>query len=512
MLANALQQSERGRSFLDALRPEPIAEWPKPLALAPDHEKVPFPVDAFPAAIAAAVAEVQAVTQAPDSLVAFSALSTLSLAGQALADVQRSDSLVGPVSLYLLAIAESGERKTTVDRLFSEPIEEWQRAKREELEPMKRQSKADFAIWEAKKEATLNAIKSAKKGNKSTGPHESELRELERSEPVPVRWPQLKYADSTPEALAWDLAKPGGWPSGGILSSEAGIVLGSHGMGRDSIMRNLALLNALWDGASHTVNRRSSESFHIRGVRLTTGLAAQPDVVRAFIDSSPIARNIGFIARFLIAWPETNQGFRQFREATAWPHLDAFRARIHELLSMPTTMDERGALQPNMLTFSREAKAVWVRFYEDTETELRPGKSLSEMKDIASKAADNVARIAALFHLFQDGPTGNITEPDVTAAGRIVAWHLCEARRFLGDMATPEAAIDAKRLSDWLARYCREQKTASVNQRTAQAYGPVRKSDRFQKALAELEDAHHAARIPDGKKKLIQINPALLEE
>ncbi|WP_143032874.1 DUF3987 domain-containing protein, partial [Nitrosomonas eutropha] len=56
----------------------------------------------------------------------------------------------------------------------------------------------------------------------------------------------LIYADATPEALANGLAKR--WPSSGVVSAEAGIVFGSHGMGKDSVMRNLAMLNQLWDG------------------------------------------------------------------------------------------------------------------------------------------------------------------------------------------------------------------------------------------------------------------------
>ena len=35
-------------------------------------------------------------------------------------------------------------------------------------------------------------------------------------------------------------------PSGGVISSEAGSVFGSHGMGKESVMRNLAALNQLW--------------------------------------------------------------------------------------------------------------------------------------------------------------------------------------------------------------------------------------------------------------------------
>jgi len=59
---------------------------------------------------------VQAAVQAPVEMVASSALSVASLAAQSLADVRRSVTLTGPCSLYYLTVAESGDRKSTVDR------------------------------------------------------------------------------------------------------------------------------------------------------------------------------------------------------------------------------------------------------------------------------------------------------------------------------------------------------------------------------------------------------------
>src|SRR4030095_7172843 len=73
--------------------------------------RTPYPVDALPMAIRRAVEEVQACVQAPVEMVASSALATASLAAQALADVRRNRTLIGPIGLYFLTVAESGERK-----------------------------------------------------------------------------------------------------------------------------------------------------------------------------------------------------------------------------------------------------------------------------------------------------------------------------------------------------------------------------------------------------------------
>ncbi|MBS1207824.1 MAG: hypothetical protein H6R19_222 [Proteobacteria bacterium] len=89
---------------------------------------LPFPVEALPPTLRAAVEEASIVTQAPLALIASSALAAASLAVQAKYDVKRYDDLVSPCSLYVITIAESGERKTTVDRLFMTPFEQFEAA------------------------------------------------------------------------------------------------------------------------------------------------------------------------------------------------------------------------------------------------------------------------------------------------------------------------------------------------------------------------------------------------
>ena len=100
-------------------------------------------------------------------------------------------------------------------------------------------------------------------------------------------------------------------------------------------MRNLGLLNVLWDAISLTIDRRTSESFTVRGARLTMALQVQEPTLREFFTrSGALARGTGFLARFLMAWPESTQGFRPFSEAPAnWPHLAAFNRRIAEILN-----------------------------------------------------------------------------------------------------------------------------------------------------------------------------------
>ena len=73
--------------------------------------------------------------KAPVPLAASSALSAVSVALQGFYDVERAPGLKGPCSLYMLSIAESGERKTSCDGYFKQALEAWQREQAELLKP-----------------------------------------------------------------------------------------------------------------------------------------------------------------------------------------------------------------------------------------------------------------------------------------------------------------------------------------------------------------------------------------
>ena len=442
---------------------------------------------------------------------AVSALAALSLAIQAHHDAERAEKLSGPCSLFLLAIADSGERKSTCDGFFTKSIRDYEAAQQEAAKPYLTAHRTDCEIWEAQRAGLKEKIKAQSKTGKHSEEQERELRELDKVEPKPPRVPRLVYGDATPEALTYALAKQ--WPSGGVVSSEAGSVFGSHGMGKDSVMRNLAALNQLWDGATLPVERRSSESFTVRGARLTMALQVQEATLRAFFDSTKgLARGTGFLARFLVAWPESTQGMRPFTEAPAnWPALAAFNGRLGAILNRPVPIDDDGALTPAMLKLSPDAKAAWVAFHDQIEAMLPTGGELYDVRDVASKIADNAARLAALFHVFE-GSIGPIGLDAMESGARIAAWHLNEARRYLGELAMPAELANPMRLESWLLTYCRREHTDKVPTREVQRCGPggLRDKAAFAEAVNELAELGRVRATQDGRKKLVQVNPALL--
>jgi len=118
--------------------------WPDPQSLTASHEAEPYPIDALPGIVRAAVTEVAGFVKAPVPMVASSALSALSLAIQAHVDVRRADKLQGPTGLFLLTVADSGERKSTCDGYFAQAIKDYEAQQAEVAKPVLKRCKADL--------------------------------------------------------------------------------------------------------------------------------------------------------------------------------------------------------------------------------------------------------------------------------------------------------------------------------------------------------------------------------
>lgn len=488
-------------------------QWPEPLPIMKRIDAEEYPLDALPGIIRAAVEEVQKFTKAPTPMVASCAIAAVSLAAQSRIEVSRADMLIGPVGLFFLTIADSGERKSTCDGFFSSPIKEYDRQQEEIAKHGRRRHAAALKSWEARIEGVLTGIRQAAKKGVPSDDLQCRLADLEEQKPTPAKVPKLMRGDDTPENLIFVLSHE--WPSVGVLTAEAGMILGSHGMGKDSMMRNLTLLNTLWDGGTHAVGRRTSASSPATKARLTLSLQVQAPTLRSFFARTDgLARGTGFLARFLLAWPESTQGYRPFSDPPSdWPFLEAFKHRLTEILHLPIPFDETGALSPMVLSLTSEAKAAWVEFHDSIEVQLRVGGELQDVRDVASKIADNAVRLAALFHMMCSNCSSSSIEVDHIVSGcRIAAWHLNESRRFFGELSVPPEMSAVARLEAWLINECRQKRTNRVPIRQVQQRGPGSLRDRtiLDAALRDLLDHGRVRLIEEGKCKNIQINPCLL--
>ena len=349
--SNALIISGNGRPDPDEpARAEPTPssdiQWNDlaPLVAGPPESRA-FPIEAFPPIIGDAVLEYYAAYgKQPIPLIAASALASVSLCCQGHFDVARDDRLVSPISLSILLIASSGERKTAADSVFSAPARNWlaeQIIKHRETRP---KEQAAYAAWGEQLAAIKNALKQAYKPDCTNKPNstsngspkgrkgytsadvenlEKELRECQANEPIVKPEPDLFFGDTTQEGLV--KAMQHGLPIGALWEDEAGLVIGSIGMSKDKLLNFLATINKLWEAKPLKATRSSVENRSASGKRFTVNLMMQPGVLRELMEAkSGVSRNTGFLARMLICEPASTMGTRRYSEPGAMPELPLY--------------------------------------------------------------------------------------------------------------------------------------------------------------------------------------------
>lgn len=374
------------------------------------------PIKGLPPLIAEAVNEVQKNTKAPLEMVISSALAVVSLVCQneineinvTNVDPNGQDK---PCSLFLLTIGESGERKSTVDSYFTDTITEFVKQKDIEYKKKLVEHNSRMDLWKNKNKAILSCITKAIKQGENYDHLDSCFIEHNNNKPFSPKKFRLIYANATPQAILEGLHKD--WPSGGIISDEAGDILNGHAM------KDLGMLNVLWDGGHLDYSRKTSESFTLKDARLTIGLMTQVKSLQKFINhNGGLARDKGFLSRFLVSYPLSTKGkrFRKLNENIEINNnLNAFKERINSILNAHSETDSSIDHKKVTINLSPEANKLWNEYHNETEIELKTGNRLSSVDDAASKIAANARRLAAIFHYFE-GRKGSISERSMEEA------------------------------------------------------------------------------------------------
>ncbi|MDH4555722.1 DUF3987 domain-containing protein [Pseudomonas sp. BN417] len=428
-----------------------------------------------------AVDEVENNIQAPKSLILFGALTAISVATQGVFDVQKPNGQVVPVSLMLLSIADSGERKSTVENVFLNAIREFQSARDAEYQEACAKWVVDMKLWSATERKLLKSIGRVSLSDSELDGLRASLLDHEKYKPVKPRQMKLIYGDATPESLFYGLYKD--FPSAGLISGEGGSILNGPAM------RDIYKMNSIWGGEAIDVSRKSVESFSLEGARLTTAIMVQDAVFRKYLDRSGcVSRGSGLWARFLVCRPNTTQGKRFIKNGTlSWVHRESFNERLRQLLLLNLdALPERG-YERSVIEFSPEACERWLGVFNAIEEEIAEGGRFCEMRDHASKLAENIARVAALIHIFE-GEGEKISVKALNFAIDLCHWCSDEFYLiFVPPNPLPEEVQDAIELDNWLGRLRREG-AEWVPKNYIRKYGPnkLRQKIRLDRALEEL--------------------------
>lgn len=421
-----------------------VAEGPQPL-LREIPPGAPYPVAAL-GPLRAVVETVQDISQAPVAIAAQSALSVASLAVQGFADVE---TLGGdaPCSLFCLTIAESGERKSTCDRLLMLGVRDFERAQADAYREAFAAYDVAKEIWEGKRKRLMT--EAAGKDKVKASAAEADLRALGPM-PRPPLFPNITAMEPTFEGLVKLYGI--GRPALGLFSDEAGGFIGGHAMNNDNRLKTMAGLSRLWNGEPIDRTRAGDGATTYRGRRLAGHLMAQPVAARPLM-ADPLASGQGFLARFLITEPPSAIGFRPRRDLDPSRRIviAEFAERLARILStpMPTT-DNPQELAPVRLPLTPAAKELLWRFYDVVEKAQAPGCAMEQVRAYASKATEQAARIAGVLSLWTDLDAPAVTPEAMGWGIQLADFYLSEAKRLAEAGLVSEETAKAERLRKWL--------------------------------------------------------------
>jgi len=405
-----------------------------------------YPVEAL-GALATAARSVQQLTQAPLSMCAQSVLAAATLAIQPHYDVMLpSSDKPKPLTGIFLSVAESGERKSSVDGYATRAILSAEAKLAEQYDNERTAYLADKEAWVTAKEV-------AKKANAKAG--RAAIRDaLENigAEPKAPPLPMILIADPSPEALAMQLAD--GRPWAGLFTDEAAILVGGHAFNDETKMRTGALLNTLWDGAPIRRLRVLTGPKYAPGRRCTAHLMMQPNVASKLLCDDTLG-GIGTLARVLLVAPESTAGGRLWQEPSlgALAHLGDYQAKLAALLERNPKVFASGALAPQALHLTLDARRRFIAFHDRVEGSLKAGGALARIKAFGSKMPEHAGRLAAVLSAYADPGAQEVTGEAMENGIALAEHYAAEMMRLVeGSMVHPDLRMAVRLLEWWQER------------------------------------------------------------
>lgn len=472
------------------LQPEPLRARPMP----PE----PYPVEALGTTLGKAALALHEVIKAPLALCCQSVLASASLAVQAHYDVITPWGDRRPLSLFLLTVGESGERKSAVDDQVLGAAKKREKLAMECYQTALEAYEKANEDWRKAADKARNAAAGGKAKGTITAREIGEAVERVGEKPTPPVAPLRFATDPTVEGLFKLLAIS--QPSVALFSDEGGLLIGGYALNSDNALKTMARWAKLWDGSPFDRVRAGDGAGILYGRRLAMHQLAQPEVMSTLL-SDRTANGQGFLARCLVAWPESTIGTR-FTDGYSWAGHRSELKRLFAVLSVlmetePRTGKSPQELDPVELPLTPEATALAVKAGNEFERLMAPGGDLAELRDRASKALENACRIAGILTAIEKGLAAREIEAETLARSLIlVQWYMAEALRIRGASVISQAVLDAELLMGWLKiRGISEFRSAPIL-----TTGPnvLRNKTRLMASISELVECGYLEENPSG--------------
>lgn len=453
------------------------------------HEAPKFPLDALGDILGGAAKRLAYHVQTGEGIAGQSVLAAASLVTQSFININRQGIGNGPVSIFCLSIAESGDRKSSLDRLALAPIREYEMDQREKLITEEKMYRVQLQAWEMQHQSVVNNVKKKELTDTQRETLAQRLYELEEQKPKEPARPNLTFSEPTAEGIWHHFIQ--GKPTAGLFSDEGISFFGGHGMSAEARGRMIHILSKIWDGDPLTRTRGGQgESGTLVGRRLSAHLMVQPVVAKQIL-ADPLLQGQGFLARFLICNEKSIAGtrFLHSRDISKGVDRDPLIIRywqtLAKLLKKPVPIDfKTDGLDLNMMDLSGDALEAWVALHDGIEKEIAPGGAYECIKAFASKAAEHAARIAAILALIEEAP--HPTKQHVERASQIISYYLESITIYVGNTNQDEQELLAADLLSWIKLHGGKLSANDFQKISPVSIRPAKKARGLLKRLVEL--------------------------
>lgn len=469
-------------------------QWELPIPF-DEVARTEFPISDLPKEAAEFVQCLSESTQTPPEMSGVLALGVLAAALQGKFTLRVTSDWIETLSLYCVAVAPPGERKSAVLSALTGPIREYERerglAERAEIAQNREAKNLLEKYLESEK------TKAAKSGD-FEGHRGTILGLAQQIEEFEVKRPYRILADDvTSERLASLLDESGG--SLAVVSSEGGIF--DEMAGRYQKSANFDVYLKAHNGDSISVDRIMRARNYIESPHLSMILTVQPQVLAGLMNNQAF-RGRGLCGRFCYAVCQSKVGHRKINPAPIPNHVkEAYRVFIRRILSS----EWRGEI-----VLSENASKILFEYM--TLTEERIGNKFDFMGDWVGKHAGLMLRIAALIHAAEStsDPTKTpISEDTMSQATSLSECLLTHAEAAYVSMGSDSDSSDAKYLLKKIDSTGREEiSKRDLFQLCKGKFKRVEEMDSALQVLAEREYIHIKEAQTGGRPtKRILVNP-----
>lgn len=482
-------------------------DWDKPIYF-DEYDLPDFPIEAFPDWLSDYIKGVAESTQTPIDASGIAAISILSTSLAKKFKVYLTGEWTESLNTYSILALPSGNRKSSVFKAFQKPVTNFEKEKREELFPKITEQNAGIR---AKRKRLEQLEKNyAKEANNEVLNEIISLSDVIENEKI-ITLPRFITEDVTTEKLA-DLMSHNNEKMSLLSAEGAGIFSIMAGRYSSDGKANIELYLKAYSEDYCSIDRIGRATNTLNEPNLTIGLFIQPSVIKKVPHAF---QERGLMPRFIYSFPKSPLGYRKVSPETVKLKVkECFNLNIKKLLTIEpeTTI----ALKLSSSAISEEQK-----IRSDIETMFLEGGKLSDMKEWGSKLSGQIIRIAGLIHISENIESVNldmvneeklpiqIEKSTFLKATYFLDYFIEHAKLAYGQMGMDENIQD----SQYLLQVIKRQDKSIVPYRDIQnlTRKKFEKAARLQEVLDELEERNFISQFRKGRKRMLEINPYILE-